>query len=578
MKDYILLLKILFKNQYAHRIGSSGKPKLSGAVKTVLFIIPLVLLFCLIGGFVASVIPDIQTLSAVSNAVVSAVQLFALFLTMFNVMNILYDSPDTPFLNTLPVKHTAVFFAKFTVVYVSTLAMTAAILLPTLLTISIVYAALGRAMFYGFFALVFIVALVAPILPLFIVTLFSMPLSFIGTFFKGRSVLKTILSLLFYVLLMIGYLLMIYFLSSADGGDVNINGSQIFAGLGVFAKVMYPNKVLLDFAFGIEAGKSFGISFAITAGMLLVMLLLAMLFYRRINQKKLETHSETTHRAASLKQSGVISSLIKKDFLHIVRNSHLAMSSLANIIICPVITAVMYFTGNMQADGGDMPPYLAAMLKLSYVVLYTLIFLGGANAMAMLAYTREGRSFYLSKSLPISPRDSIKAKFILALIPSAIVMVIQVILAIALYKLDILNVLLFALCASLTIIGATALHIYCDMRFGNVNWNTRQDLKQVSQGNIGSFIVVFWVMGVGLVAMVGGMVLSSFAEEIGGVVVALAVFWSILFVLSAVTCLVGLLMLRFKAEPYYDEIGERKFKPKQFGRARTPKNGGMLMK
>lgn len=578
MKDYILLLKVLFRNQYAHRIGSSGKPKLSGAVKTLLFIIPLVLLFCIIGGFVASIIPDIQTLSAVSNAVVSAVQLFALFLTMFSVMNVLYDSPDTPFLNTLPVKHTAVFFAKFTVVYVSTLAMTSAILLPTLLTISIVYAALGRAMFYGFFALVFIVALVAPVLPLFIVTLFSMSLSFIGTFFKGRSVLKTILSLLFYVLLMIGYLLLIYFFSSADDGSVNVDGSQIFAGLGVFAKVMYPNKVLLDFAYGIEAGKSFGISFAITAGMLIVMLLLAMLFYRRINQKKLETHSETTHRAASLKQSGVISSLIKKDFLHIVRNSHLAMSSLANIIICPVITAVMYFMGNMQADGGDMPPYLAAMLKLSYVVLYTLIFLGGANAMAMLAYTREGRSFYLSKSLPISPRDSIKAKFILALIPSAIVMVIQVILAIALYKLDILNVLLFALCASLTIIGATALHIYCDMRFGNVNWNTRQDLKQVSQGNIGSFIVVFWVMGVGLVAMVGGMVLSSFAEAIGGVVVALAVFWSILFVLSAVTCLVGLLMLRFKAEPYYDEIGERKFKPKQFGRARTPKNGGMLMK
>ena len=504
--------------------------------------------------------------------------MFALFLTMFSVMNVLYDSPDTPFLNTLPVKHTAVFFAKFTVVYVSTLAMTSAILLPTLLTISIVYAALGRAMFYGFFALVFIVALVAPVLPLFIVTLFSMPLSFIGTFFKGRSVLKTILSLLFYVLLMIGYLLLIYFLSSADDGSVNVDGSQIFAGLGVFAKVMYPNKVLLDFAYGIEAGKSFGISFAITAGMLLIMLLLAMLFYRRINQKKLETHSETTHRAASLKQSGVISSLIKKDFLHIVRNSHLAMSSLANIIICPVITAVMYFMGNMQADGGDMPPYLAAMLKLSYVVLYTLIFLGGANAMAMLAYTRDGRSFYLSKSLPISPRDSIKAKFILALIPSAIVMVIQVILAIALYKLDILNVLLFALCASLAIVGATALHIYCDMRFGNVNWNTRQDLKQVSQGNIGSFIVVFWVMGVGLVAMVGGMVLSSFAEAIGGVVVALAVFWSILFVLSAVTCLVGLLMLRFKAEPYYDEIGERKFKPKQFGRTRTPKSGGMLMK
>ena len=200
--------------------------------------------------------------------------------------------------------------------------------------------------------------------------------------------------------------------------------------------------------------------------------------------------------------------------------------------------------------------------------------------MAMLAYTREGRSFYLSKSLPIKVSDSIKAKFVLSLIPSAIVIVIQIVLAAALYRLDVLSVILFFVCSSLAIVGASALHIYCDMRYGNVNWNTRQDLKQVSQGNKGSLLVAFAVGAIGCVALIGGLVLSAYSDVIGGKTVVLSVFWSVLFALSAAIFVAGILVLKFKAEPYYDQIGERQFKPRTSLRgARANRNGGnMLMK
>lgn len=579
MRDFLLVFKVLVKNQYSYRISNNGKRKLPQGVTTLLCMIPLVVLICVVAGFVAVIIPDSATLSMVSNIIVSAVQLLALFMTMFSAMNTLYNSPDTPFLNTLPVRHTAVFFAKFAVVYIGTLSLMASILIPSLLTVSIVYAAMGRVMFYGYFPLILLIALASPILPLFVVTLFSMPISFLGTFFKGKATLKTVVTLLFYMLVMVGYFLLIYFVNQAEenASDAEIAGNAL-AGLAVFSKVMYPNKTLIDFCLGIDAGKNFGISLAINVGMIVVMLLLAMLFYRRINLRKLETHSEGSKGNISYKQNNIVSSLMIKDFKHIVRNSSLAVSSLANILLCPILTAVMYFVSDLQMSD-EVPAALNSMLKLSYIVLYTLIFLGGTNAMAMLAYTREGKSFYLSKSLPITPKDSIKAKFILAIIPSTVVMIIQVILAFALYRLDVLNVALFFICMMLTIIGATGLHIYFDMRYGNVNWNTRQDMKQVSQGNRGSLIVAFATVGMGLIAMVGGMVLTTFSSAIGGVAVVMGVFWGSLGVCSVALFIAGILVLRYKAEPYYNEIGERQFKSKASSRGNKSRGGSnMLMR
>jgi len=58
------------------------------------------------------------------------------------------------------------------------------------------------------------------------------------------------------------------------------------------------------------------------------------------------------------------------------------------------------------------------------------------------------------------------------------------------------------------------------------------------------------------------MVLSNYAKLLGGEVAVLSIYWSILFALALAICITGLLVLRYKAETYYDQIGERKFQPK----------------
>lgn len=580
MKDFLLVFKVLYKNQNARRVGLDGKKRLPSWLTTILGTIPLAILPCILLGFIATIIFDEVTLALVSIATVSAGQLFALFLSMFSTMNVLFKSPDVPFLNTLPVSPVSVFFAKFAIAYLNTLSLTSLVTVPGLLTVSIVYASLGGVMFYGYFVSIFLIAIVAPILPLFIITVFSMPLSYIGTFFKGRTTLKSILAILFYLLLMVAYLLVINFVNGNQSeleGMTGINSSTL-SSLGTLGKVMYPNTVLVMFCLGIDAGRNFGISLGITVGMVAIMLILAMFFYRRINQRGLETHSEVSHRAVSYRQTGIVSSLIKKDFKSIMRNPGIAMSSLANILVCPIITAIMYFAADIQTS--QAPAYVTSMLSLSYVNLYTYIFLGGTNMLAMLAFTREGHSFYLSKSLPIKPRDSILAKFWLSLIPAGIILAVQVILSAVLYKLDVVNIVLFVVCAVPLIVGSCALHIFCDIRFGNVNWTTRQDMRQASQSNKGSLVVAFITVGIGCIALLAGVLMSVNVEAVGGKVAFLAIYWSILFALSVALLIAGLVLLIKNGEKYYPLIGERKLTPRSLRNTGggSGRDGKMLFK
>lgn len=581
MRDFVLLFKVLYKNQRTH-IGISGS-KRRFSQKTAMLIASALtaLLMCAIVGFIAAVIPNRETLSLVANVVVSAVQLFVLFTGLFNAINVLFSSSDVPFLNTLPLRPTAVFFAKFAIVYVNSLKFMAGMLIPTLLTMSIVYAALGGTMFYGFFPLVILITLVAPILPLFVITVFSMPISYIGTYFKGKSVLKTILTLVFFMGVMCGYFLLIFFMNRSDAGEVDGEAAMasMLGGLSIFSKVMYPNKVLIDFCLGIDAGKNFGIWVAVTVGIIALMMLLAVFFYRRINQKQLENRAETSHKAVSYKQNNMIAALMKKDFLSLIRNSYMAMTCLANTLLCPIITVIMYFS-NGGIREGEVSALFSDMLNLSYVVLYTTIFLAGVNVTAMISYTREGKAFTLAKTLPIRAKDSIYAKLFISLIVPAIVLAVQAIVALALYKINAINVLLCVICAALAIVGAACLHIYSDMRFGNVNWSTRQDLKQVSNRNIGSLLVALTTVAIGIIAMILGIVLSIFESVFASESAVYAVYWAVVFALSATLATVGICVLHFKAERYYGQIGERQFTPKvKAGRGQKGGfGGGRLMR
>jgi|GEM_PF-883731 len=562
MTKSLLLFKTLYKDVTADLRREKGQKRVkSNSVGMIIAFVPIVLIVAAMAGYVASTVQDDLALAYLVCIAVIAVQFIATFLSLGAVFSTLYGAKDAPLLQSLPIKPVDVFFAKFTLVYVTILKMTALMLLPILYSMLIGFNIANGRVFYGAYALVIIVTAVAPVLPLFIVTLFSLPITWIGSFIKGKSTLKSIMTVLAYMLIMCAYMVLVYFMNTKGFGQEgdDIITDQTIRVLATFATVVYPDKTLVFFAMGIDAGKNFGISVGITVAMIAVSLLLAGLFYRRIMSKKGENSAQDVNKTENFKQQNVVVSLAKRDLTMIVRNSSLAMSSFANMLMAPIFIVVSYFITGFKESGteGEMPALMAEMLNIGYVVMYSMIFLAGANMLANQAYTREGKSFFATKTLPIKPKDSIKSKLLLACGAASVIMIPVMLIAILLYKIDIVSTLFAGIDTMLMVLGVCSLSILFDMKKGNQHWETSAELRTASRGNVYQIITAFLSIIPAMALFALGMVLAAVCENLGEVLVK-TIFWAVATLISVVVCIVGVLVLKDKGEKWYEYIGENK--------------------
>ena len=560
MNKSALLFKTLYRNATAPSQAEKGKKRISRSVGAILSISPLVIMIAVLMAFLASSLKSIADLSALLTSVLFATQMMVLFLSMASMFSTLYDAKDTPFLQSLPIKPTGVFFAKFALVYVNALKLSVVAFLPVAYAVTITFNVVNHTMFYGAYPLILLVALVAPVLPLFVAVLFSMPIAYIGSYFKGKPTLKSVLTIIFYVILMGAYMVVVYFMNTkgfGQEGEVEISQGALSSLYGV-ARAIYPDKVLVDFCYGINVGKNFGISAACVVGMLAVMILLAMAFYKRINVKKSETAVQSSSSKTTLKQENIVISLVKRDFKSIIRNSTLAMTSLANSLIAPIFIVVMYFiTGFKEGNGEAMSSLMSEMMGIGYVIMYSMIFLAGANLVASLAYTREGKSFFATKSLPIKPIDSIKSKVLLATIVPAVIMIPIMLISLLLFKIDIVSTLLIGVDTMLMVVGINCLNVLFDMKKGNQHWEDVSELRNASRGNYYQIISAFMAIIPAVALFLLGLMLSIYAPQLGDVIVKV-IFWAVATVISVVVLVIGLCLIKSKGIEYYALIGLNK--------------------
>lgn len=563
MRDFVLVFKTLYKNANSSSKDEDGKKRLSTGIKFVISISPLIILVSAMIAFLSVGLKNIGEFSLLVTALVAVTQILVLFLSMFSIVSTLYESKDTPFLNTLPLKPSSVFFAKFAMTYVNALAISAVVLLPTVLTGAIAFNVANGRMFYGFYPLFFVILALAPILPLFVVVVLSMPVVWLGSYFRGKPTLKSVLTILFYVVLMCAYMVVVYYMNTTGfGQNGNVEMSQGMLGsLGTLANVFYSDKVLVNFCLGIDAGKNFGISAAITVGMIAIMLVLSSLFYKKINTRKSESAQTAESKNASLKQNNVVVSLMKRDIKSIMRNSSLAMTSIANLLMAPIFIVVMYFISNFKANADDsLTPIMAQMMGIGFVVMYSMIFLAGANMIANMAYTREGKSFFASKTLPINPIDSIRAKLLLSVIAPSVLLVPIMLIALLLYKIDIVSTIFIGIDTFMMIVGVCSMSILFDMKKGNQHWEKVSDIKNSSQ-NVYQIISALTSVLPAIVLFVSGIILASFAQSLGETIIKV-IYWSVGTTFSAAVLALGLCLLRKYGLKWFEFIGENKPKKK----------------
>jgi ABC-2 type transport system permease protein len=213
--------------------------------------------------------------------------------------------------------------------------------------------------------------------------------------------------------------------------------------------------------------------------------------------------------------------IISKDFL-VLRRDLRSMSQLVTPLILGILYAFMLVRsgGQPSAGQGEAPPIFMEIMKslMAYGNVGISLFVGWTllSRLAMMGFSQEGKSFWVLKSAPISVPRLLSAKFLVAYLPTLILVWVFLIIMSIVQRAD-LSSLIFGLAVIfLVLAGAAGVNLAFGVLGAKFNW---EDPRRINQGGVGCLgalaSMIFFV--VSLVLFFGPSLLLKF---IGGSQVA----------------------------------------------------------
>ncbi|MBD5131670.1 MAG: hypothetical protein HDT28_03640 [Clostridiales bacterium] len=551
MSNYLTVLKALFKNKLRFELSAKKRSKIM--LFAALGFAYLLIMFSLISVIVA--LGDLLTISIYSMAcyffLLITGALIVLIFGIINLVNTLYLSKDTDFYSMLPIKSSTVFAAKLSFVYISEAAIIVAILLPLFIAFGIVVHAWA-----AFYIITILTLLIVPALPLVLAAIFAVPVMYIASHLKNRS----LVTLIFYIVLFGGGMAVyIYFMfaSSNMGEDEVITEETLNAMVNAIQAVLYilyPYTALSMAAFGI---RSYGLNVAgsiavnllifigCSAALIGILMLLGKFMYSRSAKANNQTNDKA--KKGEFKQGSGIRSLIKREYISSMRTTQVAFQCYA-VFLLPIIFAIMFglsfgnLANSMSEEGIALDSRFSSLLTFA-TFLAMLICINNAAATS---YSREGTALASLKILPVNAKTVLNAKVLAWTFIAVPVTVIGVIIINAFnFRVDYFLLSLFSfvpLSVAFMVFGAL-----WDLSAPKLKWT---DPRQAVKQNLHVLIGQVFGMISGLVLIVLFIVLLNFDLSFD---ILSAVCWAYIYAVLIIFVVIDILLYR-KAEEYYRRI------------------------
>ncbi len=433
------------------------------------------------------------------------ITIFSLFMMLLHLVvgvtmstKILYIKVDLSLLK-LPVSGFNVFFAKFIYMFLKQLLYSLVISLPIFILFGIKTA---QGLLYWLLLVPNVIFL--PVIPFLLSLLLSVPVMWIIKIFKN----KFFILLAFYtVLLVIGFTLYIYvlkfILNILDSGSVaDVFDSSTVLTIRQFSSYLYLPMLFKNSVLFYNFWRSAVINLAIVAVLAFAVYMFAEKSYFNFiisskNQSIFKKETKIVHREQEI-------ALMSKEFKNIFRSTNYAFQYLTVVITTPLM---VYFSSTIASSVGT--PVLGAGVLPGIVVLILIMFLSMGTSFSATSVTREGKTFYLSKIMPVSYTKQIAIKFFIYLIISIPAIFISTfILAIA-GILGYIPALLIAVSLSFVIVGNICNSILMDIKRPQFQYLENGEVASNNKNtaaSIGIGFIISFVMGI------GGIVLSFFVS------------------------------------------------------------------
>lgn len=491
----------------------------------------------------------------------TAAQLIIFFFGILTVTSNLYFSKDNAILAPMPFRKSVVFSAKFTVAYFGELFISALFVVPTTVTVGIVADLSGFAFPWYYYPLCAIAALVAPIVPLAIISLISVPLMRLAAIFKRHKVGQALAMTVLYGVFIALYFAMIIGLNSTEPGEM-LGGGAVSA-LKTIKEVGVMNLPLVALMTGLKLPtEGILIACGVAAG---VLALLALTFFvgtffslaseegyaRSAGGKRKSRSTFDSARIPGVKRSAY-SAFVIKEFKTLLNTPVLLM----NVILTLVLPAVMMVFFRFVYSGGEEFEMFTVdgvnMMVVGMITYVCFLVCSSYNPVSSIGFSREGKNLLYLKTLPVSAKVIVYSKLAFATIVSvvsAIFMAVAFPFCTGIY--NPVAIVLFPLLMLAGSFASNCMLLYNDLKNPNYTWN---NISEISKNNKRLVKPMLLNLAVGLVYAVFACVLG--ALKVGGNAYAVTgIFFGAALVPPIIIAVLAFGKLTAEPQKLFDEIG-----------------------
>ena len=424
---------------------------------------------------------------------------FTLILLMMTVgtSKILFGASDYDMLMSMPIKPQTVILSKLAYVYIVDFVATLLCVFPATIAFMVVSESGAIVLLNALLLVPFL-----PLVPLFIGLIF-------GTLFNilmAKVKRKNLVGLAFSGLFLIAYFILMF----KTGSSSDMSDEDMALAISKIAPILLP------FSFVVKGmlGNYLNILIFDLAVFVVVFLYVYILSknYKKINGLITSKRTSANFTLEKQKSASITFALVKKEIKVYFSNSTIVLNTIIGPIMAILFAIILLVKGGIQGFISQMPEEMEGAEQIIAVFAkgalpYIPFFFVGLSTYASFSVSLEGKNLWLIKSLPISAKEWLNAKFILNLILILPAGIISVILFGIALNVTVLDVVIAIIIISLYSLLGTALGLTINLKFNSFDWsNPAEIVKRGASATIATFVGMFAVVPVVAVQILGSII------------------------------------------------------------------------
>lgn len=502
----------------------------SGKITKILIPLFLGIMIMFSAGFYAYMLAEKLSLVGLTFIVLTLFILFTSILTLlegiYKSQGILFDSKDNDLLLSLPISKSRVLFVRLFKMLLFEFIYNSLFLLPAI----IVYAILETPTI-SFYIISFIMLLLSPIIPTIVASIIGYIIKGISSKSKIKNIIQIVLSSVLLLAVFFGSYNLDSFIENIAENATSINE--------VITKVYYPAGLYIDL---IQEFKITDILllFAVSIIPAIIFIYFASLYYFKIISHSSE-RSRSNNRSKksninNLKVRKPIGALISKEFKRFLSSPVFVINAGFGLVIMIAASCGLIFNSNAIIDalldtfgsGVSIEEIKDLIPKLFYGIV---VFASCTTSITSSLISIEGKSFYVTKSLPLSTKNILLSKILMSnLIVIPIIFICDIIFF-ASFSLSLLDLMYIILATILFPTFTSLVGLIMNLKYPNMNASSDTEVvKQSWSATVSAFIgVLVGMASIGIIVMGSDLNLTLIIGiELLIVTIVIMILWNVL--------------------------------------------------